>query len=98
MITITMCSVIYKQIKHAYRFLFFIPCFFPVFLSSAQESYQGDGVNLAARMEQSGMPGEINISQHTYEIIKEEFKCVYRGMIEAKNKGEINMYFVEKNN
>jgi class 3 adenylate cyclase/tetratricopeptide (TPR) repeat protein len=55
----------------------------------------GDTVNLAARMEQSGVPGKINISQHTYELVKEQFTCVHRGKIEAKNKGEIDMYFVE---
>ena len=55
----------------------------------------GDTVNLAARMEQSGVPGKINISQHTYELIKAQFNCVHRGKIEAKNKGEIDMYFVE---
>jgi ligand-binding sensor domain-containing protein/class 3 adenylate cyclase len=55
----------------------------------------GDTVNLAARMEQSGVPGKINISQHTYELVKEQFTCVHRGKIEAKNKGDIDMYFVE---
>jgi ligand-binding sensor domain-containing protein/class 3 adenylate cyclase len=55
----------------------------------------GDTVNLAARMEQSGVPGKINISQHTYEVVKEQFTCVHRGKIEAKNKGDIDMYFVE---
>ena len=55
----------------------------------------GDTVNLAARMEQSGVPGKINISQHTYELVKEQFNCVHRGKIEAKNKGNIDMYFVE---
>ncbi|HSU27234.1 MAG TPA: adenylate/guanylate cyclase domain-containing protein, partial [Chitinophagaceae bacterium] len=55
----------------------------------------GDTVNLAARMEQSGVPGKINISEHTYEIVKDFFHCVYRGKIDAKNKGEIDMYFVE---
>ena len=55
----------------------------------------GDTVNLAARMEQSGVPGKINISEQTYELIKEQFNCVHRGKIEAKNKGEIDMYFVE---
>ena len=58
----------------------------------------GDTVNLAARMEQSGLPGKINISQHTYELVKEQFNCVHRGKIEAKNKGEIDMYFVEEEN
>jgi class 3 adenylate cyclase/outer membrane protein assembly factor BamB len=55
----------------------------------------GDTVNIAARMEQSGVPGKINISQQTYELVKEQFNCVHRGKIEAKNKGEIDMYFVE---
>jgi len=55
----------------------------------------GDTVNLAARMEQSGVPGKINISQHTYEAVKGQFTCVHRGKIDAKNKGEIDMYFVE---
>jgi len=55
----------------------------------------GDTVNLAARMEQSGVPGKINISEQTYELIKEQFNCVHRGKIEAKNKGSIDMYFVE---
>jgi class 3 adenylate cyclase len=55
----------------------------------------GDTVNLAARMEQSGVPGKINISQHTYEVVKEQFICVHRGKIEAKNKGDVDMYFVE---
>ncbi|MEO7394137.1 MAG: adenylate/guanylate cyclase domain-containing protein, partial [Chitinophagaceae bacterium] len=55
----------------------------------------GNTVNLAARMEQSGVPGKINISQYTYEKVKNQFKCIHRGKIEAKNKGEVDMYFVE---
>lgn len=54
----------------------------------------GDTVNLAARMEQSGVPGKINISQYTYEKVKERFHCEHRGKIDAKNKGAIDMYFV----
>ena len=56
----------------------------------------GDTVNTAARMEQSGVPGKINISQPTYEFVKAQFTCTYRGKIDAKNKGEMEMYFVEK--
>ena len=55
----------------------------------------GDTVNLAARMEQSGVPGKINISEQTYELVKQQFNCVHRGKIEAKNKGDVDMYFVE---
>ena len=56
----------------------------------------GDTVNLAARMEQHSEPGKINISQNTYELVKDQFECAYRGQIEAKNKGLVNMYFVEE--
>ncbi len=57
----------------------------------------GDTVNIAARMEQNSEPGKINISSSTYELVKEKFKCTYRGKIEAKNKGMIDMYFIEAN-
>ena len=56
----------------------------------------GDTVNMAARMQQAGEANKINISGATYELVKDKFACVYRGKIEAKNKGEIDMYFVEK--
>lgn len=54
----------------------------------------GDTVNTAARMEQSGEVGKINISGDTYELLKDKFNCTYRGKIHAKNKGEIDMYFL----
>ncbi len=54
----------------------------------------GDTVNTASRMESSGEAGKINISQMTYELIKDFFECEYRGKIPAKNKGTIDMYFV----
>jgi len=56
----------------------------------------GDTVNLASRMESSGEVGRVNISASTYALIKDQFSCEYRGKIAAKNKGEIDMYFVEK--
>lgn len=56
----------------------------------------GDTVNTASRMESSGIPGKINISQSTFELIHNEFTCVHRGKINAKNKGDIDMYFVDK--
>lgn len=54
----------------------------------------GDTVNIAARMEQHGETGKINISQTTYELVKNDMSCTYRGDINAKNKGAIAMYFV----
>ena len=55
----------------------------------------GDTVNTASRMESSGGIGKVNISSTTYEIVKDKFTCVHRGKVEAKNKGSIDMYFVE---
>jgi class 3 adenylate cyclase len=55
----------------------------------------GDTVNTASRMESSGSPGQINISKTTYDLIKDFFDCEVRGKIPAKNKGEIEMYFVK---
>ncbi|HRO07652.1 MAG TPA: adenylate/guanylate cyclase domain-containing protein [Saprospiraceae bacterium] len=55
----------------------------------------GDTVNTAARMEQTGEAGKLNISETTYLMVKEDFECIYRGEIDAKNKGKIKMYFVK---
>lgn len=54
----------------------------------------GDTVNTAARMESSSEPNKINISQATYELVKDQFECTHRGEVAAKNKGELDMYFV----
>jgi adenylate cyclase len=54
----------------------------------------GDTVNTASRMESSGAPGRVNISLSTYERVAAYFDCEHRGKIAAKNKGEIDMYFV----
>jgi class 3 adenylate cyclase len=55
----------------------------------------GDTVNIAARMEQNSESGKINIAGTTYELIRDHFHCTHRGKIDAKNKGKIDMYFVE---
>jgi adenylate cyclase len=55
----------------------------------------GSTVNIASRMESNGSPGRVNISYHTYELIKDRFVCSPRGKIYAKNVGEIDMFFVD---
>jgi len=55
----------------------------------------GDTVNVASRMESMSEPGKINISHSTYELIKEDVECEYRGEIEAKNRGKVKMYFAK---
>ena len=58
----------------------------------------GDAVNVASRMESSGGVGRVNISEDTFQILKDREDLYFeaRGAIEAKGKGKINMYFVEK--
>ncbi|WP_246074186.1 adenylate/guanylate cyclase domain-containing protein [Flavobacterium daemonense] len=56
----------------------------------------GDAVNIASRMESNSESGKINISENTFELIKDNFDCSYRGEIEVKNKGRMKMYFVNK--
>jgi adenylate cyclase len=55
----------------------------------------GDTVNTASRMESSGSVGQVNLSESTYLTLAEDprFKFEFRGMIQAKGKGEMNMYF-----
>ncbi len=55
----------------------------------------GDTVNIASRMESSGEIGKVNISHSTFDKVKDQFNCTHRGKVEAKNKGAIDMYFVE---
>ncbi len=54
----------------------------------------GDAVNIASRMEFNSEPGKINVSENTYELIKDSFDFEYRGKIDVKNKGMMKMYYV----
>lgn len=54
----------------------------------------GDTVNTASRAESSGAVGLVNITETTYELVKDIFTCEYRGDIEVKGKGLMKMYFV----
>jgi class 3 adenylate cyclase/TPR repeat protein len=58
----------------------------------------GDTVNTASRMESNGAVGKVNISQETYELIKDnpKFTFEHRGKIQAKGKGVVDMWFVER--
>lgn len=61
----------------------------------------GDTVNIASRMETCGESNMVNISNTTFKLIKNQLEKLkitakYRGEIDAKNKGKIKMYFVDK--
>ncbi len=54
----------------------------------------GDTVNTASRMESSGTPGMVNVSGATWELVRDFFVGEHRGLVNAKHKGEIDMYYV----
>lgn len=54
----------------------------------------GDTVNIASRMENASETGRINISESTYQLVKEHVHCEYRGLIDVKGKGAVGMYYV----
>lgn len=54
----------------------------------------GDTVNTASRMESGGAADRINISGETFSLVKDFFECEYRGKIDAKGKGALDMYFL----
>jgi class 3 adenylate cyclase len=56
----------------------------------------GDTVNIASRLESKGETGKVNISEATYNEVKEFFECIHRGKIETKHTGTIDMFFVER--
>ena len=56
----------------------------------------GDTVNIAARMEQSGEAGGINVSETVFQMAKDSYSFDYRGEVDAKNKGKMKMYFVSR--
>ncbi|MGI9433888.1 MAG: adenylate/guanylate cyclase domain-containing protein [Geminicoccaceae bacterium] len=54
----------------------------------------GDAVNVASRMESTGVPGGIVLSETTYHMVKDRFECEQRGSVEAKNKGQLDTYLL----
>lgn len=54
----------------------------------------GDAVNIASRMESHGLGGAVQITQNTYELIKDEFVCEPRGTVNVKGKGDMEVWLV----
>ena len=59
-----------------------------------QYDIYGDTVNTASRMESHGEAGKIQVSQATYELLKDEFIMEQRGTINVKGKGPMNTWFL----
>jgi guanylate cyclase len=66
-------------------------------IGRAKFSYDlwGDTVNTASRMESSGEPGRIHVTERVHEALGERFRFVPRGDIEVKGKGPMRTYFLE---
>jgi adenylate cyclase len=56
----------------------------------------GDPVNMASRMEKNGLPGMIQVSEFTYNLIKDKHVFESRGLIQIKGKGKVNAYLLVK--
>ncbi len=64
-------------------------------LKTSGHDIWGDTVNIAARIEQHGMAGKVNISSATYSFVKDDFNCVHYGNIPISGDGELEMYFID---
>jgi class 3 adenylate cyclase len=54
----------------------------------------GDAVNAASRMESMGLPGEIQLTRDTYELLRGRFLFRPRGRIEVKGLGSMETWFL----
>jgi PAS domain S-box-containing protein len=57
----------------------------------------GDAVNVASRMESHGLPGGIQVTQTTYELLKDKYRFWHRGKIFVKGRGEMDTYMLLDN-
>jgi PAS domain S-box-containing protein len=54
----------------------------------------GNAVNTASRMESHGVPGRIQVSLYTYELLRDKYEFEERGSIDIKGQGEMRTYFL----
>ncbi|MFC1769471.1 adenylate/guanylate cyclase domain-containing protein [Nitrospirota bacterium] len=55
----------------------------------------GDTVNIASRMESNGLPGRIQVTEKTYDLLKNKYEFECRGPMTIKGKGEMNVYLLK---
>jgi len=56
----------------------------------------GSSVNIASRMESNSIAGRINVSENTYQLLKEKVSFTYRGIVKVKNNQRLKMYFADE--
>lgn len=54
----------------------------------------GDTVNTAARMESTGLPGRVQVSDSTYDLIRNAFRVEERGTVDVKGKGKMRTWLI----
>ncbi len=54
----------------------------------------GDAVNIASRMESSGIPGKIQVTETIYQRLKDLYQFEPRGLITVKGRGELMTYWL----
>jgi len=57
----------------------------------------GDAVNVASRMESHGLAGGIQVTEATYELLKDKYSFWHRGKIFIKGRGEMDTYMLLDN-
>ena len=55
----------------------------------------GDTVNVASRMESSGMPGMVHLSEQTEQELRGHFLLEERGFVECKGLGQVKTFFLK---
>ena len=60
--------------------------------------FWGDTVNIANRMESHGIPGRIQVTEATYQRLKDQYQFEQRGIIDVKGKGEMPTYWLLQKN
>jgi len=56
----------------------------------------GDTVNTASRMESTGLPGRVQVSSATAQLLREQFDLELRGKVNAKGLGEVSTYWLNR--
>jgi class 3 adenylate cyclase len=54
----------------------------------------GDTVNTASRMESHGVPGRIQVTEATYQRLRDTFAFESRGLVDVKGKGPLPAYLL----
>ncbi len=55
----------------------------------------GDTVNLASRMESTGVPGAIQVTRPVYEALRDKFAFEPRGVLDVKGKGQVEAWLLK---